>query len=81
MSKLIRELSAAGERELGIRLDSGVVERLCAYSRSVADFPTAVKEFPWRNGFFHDISQQAQQEGQADPCPTHTAWLQEVGAI
>lgn len=81
MSKLIRELSAAGESELGIHLDSGVVERLCAYSRSVADFPTAVKEFPWRNGFFYDISQQAQQEGQADPCPTHTAWLKEVGAI
>lgn len=41
---LINELAASGESELGIKLDEGTVERLLAYSRSVADFPTAVKE-------------------------------------
>jgi len=47
----------------------------------VAHFPTAVKEFQWRNGWFYGLSQAAGAEGRADPCPTHTAWLKEVGAI
>jgi hypothetical protein len=41
---LIDELAAAGAAELGTTLDAGLVERLCAYSRSVAHFPTAIKE-------------------------------------
>lgn len=44
VSLLISELAASGQAELGIQLDEGTVERLLAYSRSVADFPTAVKE-------------------------------------
>lgn len=48
---------------------------------AVAHFPTAVKEFQWRNGYFYGLSQQAQAAGQPDPCPTHTAWLKEAGAI
>lgn len=44
VSLLINELAKSGEAELGIELDGGVLERLLAYSRSVADFPTAVKE-------------------------------------
>ncbi len=43
VGKLIAELAAAGSKELGISLDAGVVDRLCAYARSVAHFPTAVK--------------------------------------
>jgi len=78
---LIKELAAAGEAELGITLDDGCVERLNAYARAVAHFPTAVKEFEWRNGFFYNISSEALKAGKPDPCPTHTAWLQEVGAI
>ena len=54
-----------------------VTARLLAYARSVAHFPTAVKEFPWRNGYFWDISQAAVSEGKADPAPTHSAWLKE----
>lgn len=48
---------------------------------TVAHFPTAVKEFSWRNGFFYGLSQAAAAQGRPDPCPTHTAWLHEVGTI
>ena len=44
MTGLIEELEAAGSAALGISLDPGTVPRLLAYSRSVASFPTAVKE-------------------------------------
>ncbi|KAL0020489.1 hypothetical protein WJX77_010504 [Trebouxia sp. C0004] len=81
LSTLISELAASGEAELKVQLDEGVLERLLAYSRSVASFPTAVKEVPWRNGWFYDLSLRAEQEGEADPSPTHSAWLKEVGAV
>lgn len=78
VSALIDELASAGARELGVRLDWGVVDRLCAYARSVSHFPTAVKEFSWRNGWFYDITTRARQQGLQDPCPQHTALLREV---
>ena len=53
------ELCAAGEAELGVRLEPGALARLAAYGRSVAHFPTAVKELEWRNGWFDAISQAA----------------------
>lgn len=81
VSDLIMELVPAGEKALGVELDSGYVERLCAYSRTVAHFPTAVKEFSWRNGWFYGLTQAALEAGQPDPCPTHTAWLKETGSI
>ena len=30
----------------------------------MAHFPTAVKEFDWRNGFFWDLSEAAEDEGE-----------------
>lgn len=44
MSSLISELASAAAIEKGIVFDEGFEERLCAYSRAVAHFPTAVKE-------------------------------------
>ena len=38
-------------------------------------------QVPWRNGWFYDLSLQAEQEGKPDPSPTHTAWLRESGAL
>eukprot|EP00798_Chlamydomonas_sp_ICE-L_P013685 gene13685-19574_t len=76
-SKLIVEMAAAGEKKLGITLDEGVVARLLAYSRSVAHFPTAVKEFSWRNGWFYDITQAELEAGRSDPMPYHTSLLKE----
>lgn len=78
---VVAELVAAGEKELGVQLDDGVFERLAAYGRSVAHFPTAVKEFEWRNGWFYDISLKATSQGLPDPLPLHTAGLTTVGAI
>jgi hypothetical protein len=81
VSELIEELAAAGADALGVQLEGGVVERLNAYARSVAHFPTAVKEFEWRNGYFYGLTQQALQQGRPDPCPKHTALLMEVKAV
>jgi hypothetical protein len=78
---LIEELAAGGAPELGVSLDEGFAERLHAYSRSVAHFPTAVKEFSWRNGWFYDLSQKARAEGKPDPFPTHSAFLKELGVV
>ncbi|GIL78784.1 hypothetical protein Vretimale_256 [Volvox reticuliferus] len=81
VSELIRELIAAGAEELRVTPVGGEVERLNAYARSVAHFPTAVKEFPWRNGWFYGLTLKALAAGKPDPCPLHTAMLKEVGAV
>lgn len=44
MSALIAELAEAAAAEKGIVFDGAIEDRLCAYSRAVAHFPTAVKE-------------------------------------
>lgn len=81
VSSLIAELAAAAASEKGIVFDEGMEERLCAYSRAVAHFPTAVKEFKWRNGWFYSISEKALAAGKPDPCPRHTAWLKELNVV
>ena len=79
--ELIEELLKGSAAEKGVACESGAVDRLCAYARAVAHFPTAVKEFEWRNGFFYGISQEAIAAGRADPFPKHTALLKQVGAV
>jgi hypothetical protein len=76
---LVRELAAAGAGALGISLRPGVVERLAAYARSVAGYPTALKEWEWRNGWFQGLSRAALAAGRPDPCPLHSALLAELG--
>ena len=66
---LVRELAPLATTKLGIQLNPGVTERLCDYSRSVADYRGAVKELPWRNGWFLNIAHT----------PMHTQWLRQVG--
>ena len=61
-------------RKTGVKFGPGCSERLCAYARSVAHFPTAIKEFEWRNGYFWNISEEAEEKGEPDPCPTHTRY-------
>lgn len=70
--KLIHELGNAATKETGVTFKEGLADRLCAYARSVAHFPTALKEFEWRNGWFVDISLTATSKLQPDPCPMHT---------
>ncbi|XP_077238188.1 nuclear protein isoform X2 [Tasmannia lanceolata] len=81
VGSLIAELASAAAAEKGIAFEEAMEERLCAYSRAVAHFPTAVKEFKWRNGWFYSLTQKAVAEGKPDPCPLHTAWLQELKII
>uniref|UniRef100_A0ACD5UH18 Uncharacterized protein n=1 Tax=Avena sativa TaxID=4498 RepID=A0ACD5UH18_AVESA len=81
VASLIAELASAAGAERGLSFDEGIEERLCAYSRAVAHFPTAVKEFKWRNGWFYSLSEKALAEGKPDPCPLHTAWLKEIKVI
>ena len=40
----MRELATAGTAELGVTVSYDMVERLCAYSESVASYPCAIKE-------------------------------------
>jgi len=44
LSSLIAELASAAASEKGLTFEEAIEERLCAYSRAVAHFPTAVKE-------------------------------------
>lgn len=88
VEQLILELANAAcqhQRKLpgreGFAFEDGLVERLCAYARSVAHFPTAIKEMQWRNGWFLGMSEAAQRDGSPDPCPLHTSWLKAAGAI
>eukprot|EP00242_Pyramimonas_sp_CCMP2087_P015596 CAMPEP_0198200922 /NCGR_PEP_ID=MMETSP1445-20131203/3804_1 /TAXON_ID=36898 /ORGANISM="Pyramimonas sp., Strain CCMP2087" /LENGTH=262 /DNA_ID=CAMNT_0043871089 /DNA_START=156 /DNA_END=944 /DNA_ORIENTATION=+ len=81
VSALIQELCGGITAEKGVAFGAAPAERLCAYARSVAHFPTAVKEFEWRNGYFYSLSEAAVAAGRADPFPTHTAGLKGVGAI
>ncbi len=83
VAALIAELTAAGAADMGLEMDDDetVITRLRAYARAVSHFPTAVKEFEWRNGYFWGLSVAAEKEGRADPCPRHSALLKEVGAV
>ncbi|KAM7480252.1 hypothetical protein LguiA_028465 [Lonicera macranthoides] len=81
VSSLIAELASAAAAEKGIVFEEAMEDRLCAYSRAVAHFPTAVKEFKWRNGWFYSLSEKAIAEGKPDPCPLHTAWLKELNVV
>jgi len=78
---LVDELCAAGEEALGVKLEPGAFDRLAAYGRSVAHFPTAVKELEWRNGWFYALSRKAVDAGKPDPMPLHTAGLVELGMV
>ncbi|KAJ6945437.1 hypothetical protein NC651_000475 [Populus alba x Populus x berolinensis] len=81
VSSLITELASAAAAEKGIVFEEAIGERLCAFARAVAHFPTAVKEFKWRNGWFYSLSEKAVSEGKPDPCPLHTSWLKELKIV
>uniref|UniRef100_A0A2N9ICH6 Uncharacterized protein n=1 Tax=Fagus sylvatica TaxID=28930 RepID=A0A2N9ICH6_FAGSY len=81
VSSLIAELASAAAAEKGLVFEEAMEDRLCAYSRAVAHFPTAVKEFKWRNGWFYSLSEKAIVQGKPDPCPLHTAWLKELKIV
>ncbi len=60
LGALVAELLALGGPALGVELAlEPLVERLAAYSRSIASYRGAVKEWRWRNGWFVDLAREA----------------------
>lgn len=53
---LASELSAVAEPAMGLSLSAeerlAMADRLCRYSQSIPAYQGAVKEWPWRNGWF-----------------------------
>lgn len=74
---LVFEMGKMVRFTLTVGMGSDVDKRLLQYSRTVKDFPTAVKEFPWRNGFFYRYSQLALSRGLDDQTPMHTGYLED----
>jgi hypothetical protein len=54
---------------------TGVPARLLAYAKTVAHFPTALKEFEWRNKFWLDRTRARTAAGKPDLTPFHTELL------
>lgn len=53
LTELVDELRIVASGEVGVELPLGpLVERLCAYSATIPRYRGAVKEWPWRNGWF-----------------------------
>jgi ketopantoate reductase len=72
---LVAEMVAIGEVELDVTLElDPLVERLCAYSRSIAGYRGAVKEWRWRNGWFVEAS-----AARGVTMPTHARLLAQAG--
>ena len=76
---LASEMMTAGASALGVEVADGYLDRLKAYARAVSHFPTAVKEFEWRNGFFFNLSKKALKAGKEDPAPIHSETLFKLG--
>jgi ketopantoate reductase len=52
---VMNELLAAVSAKEGIAFPEGAVERLEAYTGTVADFPCGLKEFEFRNQYFYQL--------------------------
>ena len=75
---LASEMMTAGASALGVEVADGYLDRLKAYARAVSHFPTAVKEFEWRNGWFYKLTCDAVKAGREDPMPLHTQALYDL---
>lgn len=75
VAALTAELLPVGERGLRVTVAlQPLLGRMCAYSRSIPHYRGAVKEWPWRNGWF---VRQAAQTGVS--MPVHAALCAEAG--
>lgn len=66
------ELATMVRFTLTVGMLPNIEERMLAYGKAVKHFPSALKEFKWRNGFFYDYSMLAKKNGFPDPTPMHT---------
>lgn len=75
LAALVAELAAVGRAALGVDLGPApLLERLVRYSLAIPDYRGAVKDWPWRNGWF-----AAAAAAHGVPTPTHDASLRAVG--
>lgn len=75
LRSLVAEMTRVGAVAMGADLElDPLVERLCAYSRSIADYQGAVKEWRWRNGWFVDAAGEHRIA-----TPVHTELLRRAG--
>lgn len=75
LAGLVAELARLGRPALGATVDDGtLVERIAGYSVQLGDYRAAVKEWPWRNGWF--VAEAARHNL---PCPLHDALLAQAG--
>ncbi len=62
LRQLVEELLHVGMPAFDLQLDAdaraAMLERLCAYSSSIPTYRGAVKEWPWRNGWFVDVARE-----------------------
>ena len=75
---LIEELAKGVAESENVVFCENLAARLYAYARSVAHFPTALKEQPWRNGWFVAASEAAAAAGNKDPFPLHSELMAAV---
>ncbi|PXF44277.1 hypothetical protein BWQ96_05981 [Gracilariopsis chorda] len=52
------------------------VQRLLSYSRTLTTFPTSFSEYEKRNAYFYEHSKRMIAQGQQDPSPIHTSYVQ-----
>lgn len=72
---LVRELAAVGRAALAVDLEPAPLgARLAAYSRAIPTYRGAVKDWPWRNGWFVVAA-----AARGVPTPTHDALLRAIG--
>mmetsp|Transcript_7602 Transcript_7602/g.20193 ORF Transcript_7602/g.20193 Transcript_7602/m.20193 type:complete len:371 (+) Transcript_7602:58-1170(+) len=77
LEEMVDELARMVRFTARTALLGGVPERIAAYCRAVPDFPTALKEFKWRNGYFYHYTQLARKNNFDDPTPMHTDYLED----
>lgn len=80
LERMVAEMMSVLVEERGVSFKPGVPERLLAYAKTVAHFPTALKEFDWRNKFFLDLTRARAAAGKDDLTPMHTELLMQAKA-
>lgn len=74
---MVTELGTMVRFTLTVGMLPRLEERQREYALSVKDFPTSLKEFEFRNGYFYKYSMLAREKGFPDPTPMHTDFLEE----
>jgi len=75
LRELIDELRCVGRAESNVDLEADwLADRLIAYSRTIPDYQGAVKEWPWRNGWFVESARRRNVA-----TPVHDRLLAKIG--